>query len=57
MSCPATAYRVLLDPNGAIAGETVRDGSIVRYRDESETGFHRRLLADLVKLLPIGSQV
>jgi hypothetical protein len=36
---------------------TVRDGEIVSYRDEPETGFRRRFVADLVKLLPIDSQV
>jgi putative cardiolipin synthase len=35
----------------------VRDGEIVSYRDEPETGFGRRFVADLVKLLPIDSQV
>ena len=29
---PANSYRVLLDPNGGIVWETVRDGEIVRYR-------------------------
>ena len=54
---PANSYRVLLDPNGALAWETVRNGEIVRYRDEPETGFRKRLVANLVKLLPIDSQV
>jgi cardiolipin synthase C len=54
---PANSYRVLLDPNGEIVWETVRDGQRVRYRDEPETGFRRRFIADLLKLLPIDSQL
>ena len=50
---PANSYRVLLDPDGEIVWETVRDGETVRYRDEPETDFRRRLVADLLKLLPI----
>ena len=46
-----------LDPNGGIVWETVRDGEIVRYRDEPETGFRRRFVANLLKLLPINSQL
>ena len=54
---PANSYRVLLDPNGKIVWETERDGQSVRYRDEPETGFRRRLVANLWKLLPINSQL
>jgi putative cardiolipin synthase len=54
---PANSYRVLLDPNGKIVWETVKDGQKVRYLDEPETGFRRRFAADLLKLLPIDSQV
>ena len=54
---PANSYRVRLDPNGGIVWETVRDGETARYRDEPETGFGRRFVAGLVKLLPINSQV
>ena len=54
---PANSYRVLLDPNAGIVWETVRDGEIVRYHDEPETGFRRRFVADLLKLLPIDSQL
>ena len=54
---PANSYRVLLDPNGGIVWETARDGQSVRYRDEPETGFRRRLVAALLKLLPIDSQL
>ena len=50
---PANSYRVLLDPNGEIVWETVRNGQMVRYRDEPDTGFRRRLVANLLKLLPI----
>ncbi len=54
---PANSYRVFLDPNGEIVWETVRDGKRVRYQDEPETGFRRRFVADLWKLLPIDSQL
>jgi len=54
---PANSYRVLIDPNGGIVWETVRDGETVRYRDEPETDFRRRLVANLLKLLPIDSQL
>ena len=54
---PANSYRVLLDPNGAIVWETMKDGQTVRYRDEPETGFRRRFVANLWKLLPIDSQL
>ena len=54
---PANSYRVLLDPNGEIVWETVRDGTRVRYQDEPETGFRRQFVADLLKLLPINSQL
>jgi putative cardiolipin synthase len=47
---PANSYRVRLDPNGGIVWETERDGEIVRYRDEPETGFRQRFVANLVKL-------
>ena len=50
---PANSYRVLLDPDGGIVWETVRDGDVVRYRREPETRFGRRFVASLVKLLPI----
>jgi putative cardiolipin synthase len=50
------AYRVLLDPNAGIVWETVKDGKRVRYQ-EPETGFRRRFVADLWKLLPIDSQL
>ncbi len=50
---PANSYRVLLDPNGEIVWETVRDGKKMRYRGEPETGFRRRFVAGLWKLLPI----
>ena len=54
---PANSYRVLLDPNGEIVWETVRDGQKKRYRDEPEAGFRRRISANLLKLLPIDSQL
>jgi putative cardiolipin synthase len=54
---PANSYRLFLDPNGGIVWKTVRNGEIVSYGDEPETGFRLRLVADLVKLLPIDSQV
>ena len=54
---PANSYRVLLNPKGGIIWETVTDGQTVRYRDEPGTGFRRRFVADLLKLLPIDSQL
>jgi putative cardiolipin synthase len=54
---PANSYRVLLEPDGKIVWETVRDGKTVRYRDEPETDFRRRFVAGLLKLLPIDSQL
>ena len=54
---PANSYRVFLDPKGDIVWETERNGQRVRYRDEPETGFRRRFVADLWKLLPINSQL
>jgi cardiolipin synthase C len=53
----ANGYRVLLDPTGSIVWETVRDGEIVRCRDEPETGFRPRFVGDRLKLLPIDSQL
>jgi putative cardiolipin synthase len=35
----------------------VKDGKTARYRDEPETGFRRRFVANLLKLLPIDSQL
>ena len=54
---PANSYRVLLDPNGGTIWETVVDGQTVRYWDEPGTGFRRRFVANLLKLLPINSQL
>jgi cardiolipin synthase C len=54
---PTNSYRVLLDPNGEIVWETVRDGQRVSYRDEPDTGLRRRFIANLWKLLPIDSQL
>ena len=54
---PANSYHVLLDPNGEVVWETVTDGQTVRYQDEPDTGFRRRFVADLWKLLPIESQL
>ena len=46
---PTNSYRVRLDPKGEIIWETERDGQTVRYRDEPETGFRRRLVAKSVE--------
>jgi cardiolipin synthase C len=54
---PANCYRVLLHPNGSIVWETVRNGQTTRYRDEPETSYRRRFVADLLKFLPIDSQL
>ena len=53
----ANSYRVLLDPNGDLIWETATNGQVVRYRDEPGTGFRRRFVANLLKLLPIDSQL
>jgi hypothetical protein len=42
---------------GEIVWETVRDGHRMRYKDEPETGFRRRFVAELLKLPPIDSQL
>ena len=52
---PANSYRVLFDPAGEIVWDTMQDGRQVRYRGEPETGFRRRLFANILKLLPIDS--
>ena len=54
---PANSYRVLLDAKGAIVWETANDGQRIRYRNDPETGFRRRFVAGLWKLLPIDSQL
>ena len=54
---PANSYRVRLDPNGEIVWETMKDGQTVQYRDEPDTDFGRRFVADLWKVLPIESQL
>ena len=45
------------DANGGVVWETVRDGAMSATRISPKTGFRRRLIADLVKLLPINSQL
>ena len=54
---PANSYRVLLDANGGMVWETAKDGQRTRYRNDPETGFRRRFVAGLWKLLPIDSQL
>jgi putative cardiolipin synthase len=54
---PANSYRVVLDPNDNVVWETESGGQKVRYRNEPETGFRRRFVADFLKLLPIDSQL
>jgi len=54
---PANSYRVFIDRHSSIIWETVTDGHTVRYRDEPGTGFRRRFVANLLKLLPIDSQL
>jgi hypothetical protein len=50
-------YRVFIDRYSSIIWETMIDGHTVRYRDEPGTGFRRCLVANLLKLLPIDSQL
>lgn len=54
---PANCYRVFLDSNDRIAWETVKDGERVRYDNEPQADFRRRLTVGLLKLLPIDSQL
>ena len=54
---PANSYRVLLDPTARSFGTRCRAVEHVRYRGEPETGFRRRLFANLLKLLPIDWQL
>ena len=54
---PANSYHVLLDASGEVVWETVTDGQTVRYQDEPDTGFRRRFVTDLLKMLPIESQL
>jgi cardiolipin synthase C len=54
---PANSYRVFLGPDGGIIWDPVMDGQTVRYRDEPRTGFRRRFVANLLKLLSIDSQL
>ena len=54
---PPNCYRVFLDRNGRMMWETEMDGRTVRYDNEPNTDFRRRLVARLLKLLPIDSQL
>jgi putative cardiolipin synthase len=54
---PTNSYRVFLDPNGEIVWETEKDNQTLRHRNEPGTTFRRRLFANLLKLLPIDSQL
>jgi putative cardiolipin synthase len=54
---PANSYRLLFDAKGGLVWETEVDGQKVQYRDEPATGFRRRFVAGLWKLLPIDSQL
>ena len=40
---PANSCQVFLDPKGKVVWETESGGQRVRYRNEPETGFRRRL--------------
>lgn len=53
---PANSFRVRLEA-GRLVWDTVKNGAPVRYRTEPQTGFRRRLAANLWKLLPIESQL
>jgi putative cardiolipin synthase len=54
---PENSYRVTLDRNGNLSWETEKDGETVRYDDEPDTGFRRRFVTDLLKMLPLESQL
>jgi putative cardiolipin synthase len=55
---PASSYRVFIDRRGMLAweGET-DDGKMQRLRHEPEAGIFRRLIAGVVRWLPIESQL
>ena len=57
MVWPRTGGRSLVRTPPTACSETERYGEIVRYWEVPETGFRRRLVANLVKLLPINSQL
>ncbi len=54
---PENSYHLMLDEDGAFVWETRENGEIVRYDDEPNTTFGRRFKTDLLKLLPIDSQL
>jgi putative cardiolipin synthase len=54
---PANSYSVSLDSNGKFVWETMKHGQRMHYRDEPETGFPRRFVAHVLKLLPIDAQL
>ena len=54
---PEKSYRVTLDREGDLVWETFEDGETIRYDDEPETSFGRRFTADLLKMLPLDSQL
>jgi putative cardiolipin synthase len=55
---PESAYRVVLNDRGRVRWiETGPDGSEVRYDTEPQSGFWQRFTADILKLLPIESQL
>jgi putative cardiolipin synthase len=54
---PDNSYHVTLDRDGNLVWETEKDGEMVRYDDEPDTGFRRRFVVDLLKILPLESQL
>ena len=56
-TAPENSCRVGLDPDGDLVWETEKDGRIRRYDDEPDTTFGRRFTVDLLKLLPLESQL
>jgi putative cardiolipin synthase len=54
---PENSYRLLLDNDGGLVWETRENGETVRYDDEPKTSFGRRFTTDLLKMLPLDSQL
>jgi cardiolipin synthase C len=54
---PDNAYRVTLDPEGRVRWTTIVDGKWRTFDREPETSVWKRLAADIVRLLPLESQL
>ena len=54
---PENSYQVTLDKDGDLVWETVENGETISYDDEPNTTFGRRFTVDLMKMLPLESQL